>query len=309
MGSAPSAGVVGKTMPKVEVLQNFILDSSWAGQPFWMLNVLRLKDVMMYQKYVDMMSKDTLPKYGGRVIFAGYARTFIGTIEYNYVLIVEYPSPQSFLKMATSEEFEEKNQVRLAGLEEQYLIPMRPGWFRIDKPAPEPTRESMSFSPEAARSTPSGLVGGAAAQSRVGVTSATPEQGAAFAADDRLATGRLWHLNLLRFGKNEEAKASYGKYSRVMGTKTGILAQFGARSTLFTNCFKSIIGDVDFDQAVIVEYASRDSFLTMGASEDYIEIAPYRHAALEATYLLSTVPDYLDTNPVNVSVGSVVRSS
>ena len=39
--------------------------------------------------------------------------------------IVEYPSPEAFISMASSKEMAEKNEIRLQGLSQQYLIPMK----------------------------------------------------------------------------------------------------------------------------------------------------------------------------------------
>ncbi|CAE8635467.1 unnamed protein product [Polarella glacialis] len=292
------AGESGKTMPKLEVLQAFVQDPAWAGQPVWMLNVLKFKSgadgEAKYREYGKLMRTDGLPKAGGRLVFSAYARTVIGRKAFDMVAIAEYPSPQAFLQMAMSQEQAAKNQVRLQGLEEQYLIPMRPGWFNIDRPAPKPSRAFTQLTAANVWNTPNGMVGLAAEGARVGETSASREQAEAFVEDQRLAGGdrALWHLNLLQFSASGEE--TYGKYAKNMGGKDGVLSQFGARSTLAADCYRSLIGEFDFHRAIIVEYPCRDSFLSMGASDSYLKTAHFRHQGLSETYIVSCAPDIID---------------
>lgn len=294
-------GVPGKTLPKIDVLQAFVLDQEWAGKPFWMLNVVKFRNggagKARYQEYGKIMDQ-FLPGIGARVVFQGYARTVIGQIDYHMVAIVEYPSPKVFMEMAMDPSFASKGKIRLEGLEEQYLIPMRPGWFNIDRAAAPPSRTFTPFSAENAWSTPNGMFGSTSPGARVGETSSSRAQVDAFVQDDTLGgTNVLWHLNLLRFA-GTEGKQSYDKYAKAMGGKSGVLSQFGARSTLAADCYRSLMGDFDFDQAVIAEYPCRDSFMSMGSCSEYLEVAPFRHRGLEATYIVSCLPAFVDTRPM-----------
>jgi len=291
--ASSSSSAEGRTFPKLDVLRDFISDPAWAGKPFWMLNVLKFKDQAKYQEYLKLMRDDALPKIGAKIVFWGYSRTVIGKIHYDAVAIVEYPSPEVFFKMASSPEQAAKNSVRLAGLEEQYLIPLRPGWFHLDRAAPVPTEQIRHFSAEAARQTKNGMVGVEVEGARPGETSATLDQAADFASDGRLQSGRLWHLNLLRFAGGE-GKRLYDTYAKAMGGRHGVLSRYGARSTLATECYRSLMGEVNFDQAIIAEYPSRDAFLSMGASADYMRTAHFRHQGLQDTYIISCLPEFVD---------------
>jgi len=135
------------------------------------------------------------------------------------VAIVEYPSPAAFLEMMTSKENASKFKMRLQGLDAQYLIPMRPGWFHLDRAAAQSSNHIKSFDQDNVWTTKSGLVGGSAQGARVGrlqkmhcfkflisvvlligETSSTKEQALSFIKDTRLgAASPLWHLNLLNF--------------------------------------------------------------------------------------------------------------
>jgi len=273
---------------KAEILQAFVADPSWVGKPCWMLSLLRFGEPGAGGRdYVERLRNDVLPKLGGRVVLSGYARTVVGRGDFHHVLVAEYPSPQAFVQAAKA----------LPDPEEQiYLVPLRPGWFNIGRLAPAPSKPFTAFTAENVWAIPSGMVGPAAEGARVGETSASRSQAEAFATDERLAGARrvLWHLNLLRFADGH-GQETYGRYARAMGGKNGVLSLFGARSTLANDCYRSLAGDVDFHQAIIAEYPCRDSFFSMGASEEYLKTAHFRHKGLEETYIISCVPEYLDT--------------
>jgi hypothetical protein len=89
----------------------------------------------------------------------------------------------------------------------------------------------------------------------------------------------VWHLNLLRFSdraEGETAGAIYQSYggSGAMGGKDGLLARFGARITMANQCFRSLIGETDFDRAAIAEYPSRESYLTMVRRPAFSSLMP-----------------------------------
>ena len=306
--------------PSRERVLAFATDPAWAGKPFWMLNVLRFKPdggAEKYARYGAMMVAPggPLDKAGGRVVLGGHARALVGAEEFDQVAIVEYPSPTAFVAMASSAEYEQVAQVRgaarararaaranilprspqerLAGLESQYLIPMRAGFYQLEQPAPavRAGRSVRRFTPATAWATPSGLVGGAAAGARVGETTSTKAQVEGFMADRTLggAATPLWHLNLLKFIAGDGAKR-YKSYARPMGKPGGLLNQYGARSTLARACFPSLLGEHDFDSAIIAEYPDRDHFLSMASDPEYLATSAHRHAALEQTCIVSVAP-------------------
>uniref|UniRef100_A0A7S4T2J5 DUF1330 domain-containing protein n=1 Tax=Alexandrium monilatum TaxID=311494 RepID=A0A7S4T2J5_9DINO len=300
--TAGSLGVRGKTaFNSAEVLKAFASDPEWAGKPVWMLNLLRFTGegagASDYAEYAKGMMSDVFPRFGGRAVMSGYCRTVIGQRGYHQVSIVEYPSPQAFVQMVTSGAQASKNEPRLKGLEEQYLIPVQPGWFHIDRPAPAPAKTFTHFTVDNVWATPGGLVGASARGARVGETSSAREQAEAFVADTKLGDDKIvWHLNLLHFkpGGGEE---TYSKYAKAMGGKSGTLSLFGARSVMAAKCFRSLIGEVSFDQAIIVEYPCRDSYLSMSASEEYMRTAHFRHEGLQDTYIISCLPELVDKTP------------
>ena len=52
----------------VSAVMMFVNDESWKGKPFWMLNVLKLKDELAYAQYGEAMERETLPKCGARMV-------------------------------------------------------------------------------------------------------------------------------------------------------------------------------------------------------------------------------------------------
>lgn len=265
-----------------------------------MLNVLQFRDhghgASKYAEYAKSVEGDMLQHVGARRVLYGYARTVIGKKEFHAVAIVEYPSPEAFVSMMTSSKMAEKNRIRLQGLAEQYLIPLRPGWFHIERAAPTPKEPFTHFTEANVWGIPNGMVGSTSEGAREGVTSATREQIQAFVQDEKIGdTKKVWHLNLLQFAQGN-GEGTYAKYAKAMGGRDGVLSSFGARSTLATDCFKSIMGDADFQRAIIVEYPCRDSFISMGCHEKYLQGASLRHKGLSETYIISCLPEILDTS-------------
>ena len=176
----------------------------------------------------------------------------------------------------------------------QYLIPIKPGWYRLPDAAPAPTKPFTTFTPDNIDQ-PSGLVGPAGGGSRVGETSGTRAQIEAFVTDEAFGSENMvWHLNLLKFHE-DGGEDTYMNYARAAGKRGGFLNQFGARSTLANDCWPggSILGDHDFNRAIIAEYPCRDSYLSMGTDPEYIEASHFRHEALEETYIVSCTPQQL----------------
>eukprot|EP01048_Picozoa_sp_COSAG05_P009982 COSAG05_NODE_853_length_6963_cov_5.582314_6_plen_266_part_00 len=260
------ATVIGRTSIERSRLAEFLQDPGWAGKPVWMVNILQFKGGHGNDgeaSYHEYLRQQEAQEGDRRIVMKGYARTIIGVHEHQMLTIVEYPSPAVFAAMGKSDAYAKRNQqLRLAGLERQFLIPIKPGFWKLDSPAAQLSRPLRTFSPESVWTTPSGLVGGAAENSRVGVTSGTQPQSAAFVADATIgSTNIVWHLNLLRFsdrGVGETPGTVYSNYAKAMGRRNGVLAQYGARSTLAADCFPSLIGDQSFDRAIIAEYPCRE---------------------------------------------------
>lgn len=290
-----SGDPTGWLLPKKDVLKAFLQDPAWAGKRFWMLNVLKYKGEAGAAKYAEYskLQRPTLEKLGAKIVLNGIARTVIGRREFDAVVIVEYPSPDAFLKLATEPGTEEKYRFREEGLAYQYLVPLRPGWFRIDSPAPAPTRPATKVTKDNVWTVPNGMVGAASQNARIGETSASQAQAEDFVQDERFGGHVLWHLNLLKF-HGTEGETSYNKYAKAMGTKQGVLSQVGARSTLAAKCYRSLIGEYDFDRAIIAEYPSRDAFFSMGASDEYLKVSQFRHEGLQETYIVSVLPEEVD---------------
>ena len=70
--------------------------------------------------------------------------------------IVEYPSPEAFVEMGRSDKYAARNaELRLTALEEQYLIPLKPGFLRLEQPPVPPSRPFTKFDAESVWQTPS----------------------------------------------------------------------------------------------------------------------------------------------------------
>lgn len=281
---------------KPGALEAFAADAEWMGKPFWMLNILKVRSESILEKYTQALASIQGPA-GARPIMHGRCRTVIGKRAYDVLSISEYPSPEAFVRLATSDAYSTKlEELRSGAIEAAYVIPITPGWFNLARAPPAPTRPIKMFTVASAWETPSGLVGLAAAGSRVGETSSTREQAEAFVGDEQLGGGRtLWHLNLLKFHEGS-GRDTYSNYAKAMGGKFGTLSLFGARSTLASKCWRSLSsgGEVDFDEAIIAEYPSRDGYLSMASSEEYLKTAHFRHQGLKDTYIISCVPAFVE---------------
>lgn len=106
-----------------------------ADQPVVMVNLLRFKEratapddgvsgEVAYRRYADEMRK-FIESHGGRIIWSGRVDSFvIGETEERFDMIglVEYPSRQKFLEIATDPHVAAIGVHREAGLEMQWLI-------------------------------------------------------------------------------------------------------------------------------------------------------------------------------------------
>jgi len=78
-----------------------------------------------YGRYADQMRK-VVESQGGRFIWAGRVDSRVigedGDPEFDVVALVEYPSRQKFIEIASSQKVTEIGEHRSAGLEMQWLI-------------------------------------------------------------------------------------------------------------------------------------------------------------------------------------------
>ncbi len=122
--------------PKGEQITEVV--TKGANQPVVMVNLLKFKEraeykdgrattddgKTAYNRYAAEMLK-LVADHGGRVIFIGEVKSLvIGDVEelWDVVALVEYPSSEAFVKIATSPEVAKFGIHREAGLEGQLLI-------------------------------------------------------------------------------------------------------------------------------------------------------------------------------------------
>ena len=98
------------------------------GQPVVMINLLHFKGpegVDHYRAYARGVVSH-LESAGARVLYSGNARAFvIGDGErpwWDAILVVEYPSPEAFLKMVSDPDYLEVHKHREAALDRAELI-------------------------------------------------------------------------------------------------------------------------------------------------------------------------------------------
>jgi len=101
--------------------------------------------------------------------------------------------------------------------------------------------------------------------------------------------GPILMVNLLRF-KAEGGREEYQRYAELVGPH---LARVGGRVVFHASGKATVIGDDAWDEVLIVEYPSRQAFLDMVGSEDYLAAAAHRTRALDDSRLYCTQPGAL----------------
>lgn len=120
----------------------------------------------------------------------------------------------------------------------------------------------------------------------------TQQQLEALAASD--VEGPITMLNLVRFREEAtepcEGMSGFESFTRYGEAVTPILERIGARVSSQLSCHQGVIGpeEAQWDLAVLVEYPSREAFLGMIASPEYLEIYPFRQAAVADSRLILT---------------------
>ena len=98
--------------------------------PVVMLNLLDFKPAGGAERYGEYGAAvaPLLERVGGRVLFAGAARTpLLGPTKWDLVALVEYPSAAAFIEMIMSPEYAEIAHLRTEALERSELHPLDPG--------------------------------------------------------------------------------------------------------------------------------------------------------------------------------------
>ena len=121
--------------PTPEQIQKF-LSHKKAGEPVYILNLLKFKDKATYKDGEDVSGREAYFRYaaafgkmmrnkGVKTIFGGSANAFLigeGDGEWDAVAIVEYPNAQAMFDAVSSEEYRKIHKHRRAGLAGQLLI-------------------------------------------------------------------------------------------------------------------------------------------------------------------------------------------
>ena len=93
--------------------------------PIMMVNLLKFKPDggrESYQTYAEKFQEMMAPK-GVEVLYLGHAvMSLIGEEEWDEVIVVKYPSRDSFVEMATNEAYQEIAKYRTEGLLDSRLI-------------------------------------------------------------------------------------------------------------------------------------------------------------------------------------------
>jgi uncharacterized protein (DUF1330 family) len=99
-----------------------------ADAPVVMVNLLKFKTPVGLDRYLQY-GREVAPhlkRVGASVLYAGGAPAFvIGEGErpwWDAILVVQYPTPQAFIDMVTTDEYAEVHEHRAAGLERGDLI-------------------------------------------------------------------------------------------------------------------------------------------------------------------------------------------
>ena len=89
--------------------------------------------------------------------------------------------------------------------------------------------------------------------------------------------GPIVMLNLLKF-KPDGGAELYDRYSSVAGR---LVIEIGGKILYYGSQIMPVIGHEEWDAALLVQYPSRNAFLSMIADERYQSAARYRHEALD----------------------------
>ena len=133
----------------------------------------------------------------------------------------------------------------------------------------------------------------------------TPEQFQRL-VQDIAEPGAIVMINLLRYRDRAQYAVGSGAtpcsgrdaYQRYAAVAVGTVAQVGGK-LLWMGAVKTALiapGDESWDDAILVQYPSRQAFVDMVSKADYQAAAMHRTAALADSRLLLTVETALPTN-------------
>ncbi|TWG91563.1 uncharacterized protein (DUF1330 family) [Nocardioides sp. J9] len=96
--------------------------------PVVMLNLLRFAEGgrELYDQYAEAVTTTFLPRYGGKVVYAGSGSTALVAEDgqaWDAVLLVRYPSRAAFCQMVADPEYQQVTQLRTRALAEAVLQP------------------------------------------------------------------------------------------------------------------------------------------------------------------------------------------
>ncbi|MBQ1024995.1 DUF1330 domain-containing protein [Micromonospora sp. C95] len=100
-------------------------------EPVVMLNLLRFADGgrESYERYAAALRDTLLPRYGGKVLYAGDGGPALVAEqgqEWDAVLLVRYPSRTAFSRMVADPEYQQVTTWRTVALQEAVLQPTTP---------------------------------------------------------------------------------------------------------------------------------------------------------------------------------------
>ncbi len=119
----------------------------------------------------------------------------------------------------------------------------------------------------------------------MGIVNPTGEQMKAFA--ELQDEGPIFMINLLKF-KPDGGEESYRTYQRKF---VEIMMPKGVELIYQGRAVMSVIGEEDWDEAIVVKYPSKDAFIEMSMNPEYQEIAKHRTAGILDSRLVFTKQD------------------
>lgn len=105
------------------------LEQSENEGPFTMLNLVKFKKEGGGEIYAEYLKKANkfVKDIGGRLIFSGKPNELLhGSEDWDFILLVEYPSRQAFLKMASDPDYLKVHELREKSLERAVLYAIDP---------------------------------------------------------------------------------------------------------------------------------------------------------------------------------------
>ncbi len=115
--------------PTGQSLKQFLADDP--ESPVVMLNLLRFTEGgrASYEQYAEALRTTFLPRYGGKVIYAGDGHSPLVADQgqdWDMVLLVGYPTRSAFSRMVADPEYQQVTHLRTEALVEAVLQPTTP---------------------------------------------------------------------------------------------------------------------------------------------------------------------------------------